>query len=197
MAPKIDVRRLQLIAEEAARIIAEEGISDYHLAKNKAVKRLGLPDKTRLPNNHEIEQAVILRQALFQGDTQATTVRELREIALGLMQVLTEFDPHLVGPVLKGTATQHSTIQLHLFSEDPKNIAIALLNLGIEYQAIVRRQHSKNPEGYKGFAFIWQEAEVDCLVFPAHKLRISPPSPVDGKPMRRADQLELEQMLST
>ncbi len=197
MSPRADVRRLQLIAEEAARIIADEGVSDYHSAKTKALKRLGLPAKTRLPNNSEIEQAVILRQGLFQGDTQATAVRELREMALGLMQVLSEFDPHIVGPVLKGTATEHSIIQLHLFSEDPKNIAIALLNLGIEYQAIVRRQHSKNPEGYKGFAFIWQEADVDCLVFPAHKLRVSPPSPVDGKPMRRADQLELERLLAS
>lgn len=196
MSPRVDVRRLQLIAEEAARIIAEEGVTDYHAAKTKAVKRLGYPAKTQLPSNSEIEQAVILRQGLFQGEAQSTAVRELREIALGLMQVLSEFDPRIVGPVLKGTATEHSIIQLHLFSEDPKNIAIALLNMGIEYRAIVRRQHSKNPEGYNGFAFIWQEADVDCLVFPAHKLRVSPPSPVDGKPMRRADQVELERLLA-
>ena len=197
MSPRVDVRRLQLIAEEAARILAEEGIADYHVAKTKAVKRLGFSAKTRLPNNQDIEQALMLRQGLFQTGQQASALQDLRELALSLMRVLSEFDPHLVGPVLKGTATVHSIIQLHLFSEDPKNVAIALLNLGIEYTAIERRQHEKNSEGYKGFAFLWQEVDVECLIFTTNQLRVSPPSPVDGKPMRRADQVELQRLLAT
>ena len=197
MSPRVDVRRLQLIAEEAARIIAEEGVADYHAAKSKAVKRLGFPAKTKLPNNQDIEQALILRQGLFQTGQQASAVQDLRELALSLMRVLSEFDPHLVGPVLKGTATVYSMIQLHLFSEDPKNVAIALLNLGIDYQAIERRQHEKNPEGYKGFAFVWHDVDVECLIFSTNQLRVSPPSPVDGKPMRRADQVELERLLAS
>lgn len=175
------------IADEAARIITEEGLADYQLAKTKAVRRLGLPAQTNLPNNAAIEAALIARQSIFNTEEQSESLHYLRQLTLDLMQALEEFEPHVVGPVLKGTASSDDVIHLHLFSEDAKNVAIALLSLDIDFVAVERRVTAKNPDGIKGFRFHWQAALAEVLVFPDGKLRVSPPSPVDGKPMPRAD----------
>ena len=45
------------VVHEAARIICEDGLSDYRLAKQKAVERLGLGFGTPLPSNAEIGRA--------------------------------------------------------------------------------------------------------------------------------------------
>jgi hypothetical protein len=50
-------RARQMLAQEAARIIVNQGIRDYGLAKKKAAERLGLNSRGSLPGNAEIEQA--------------------------------------------------------------------------------------------------------------------------------------------
>lgn len=187
MGVRSNSRTAAQIAEEAARIISEEGLADYQLAKTKAVRRLGLPEQTPLPNNTDIETALIARQSLFNSTEQSESLLYLRQMTLELMQELAEFEPHVVGPVLKGTASSDDVIHLHLFSEDAKNVAIALLNRNIDFVGVERRITPQNPDGIKGFRFHWQAALVEVLVFPDGKLRVSPPSPVDGKPMPRAD----------
>jgi len=62
-------RARTVLAQEAARIIVEQGISDYRLAKHKAAERLGMSERGSLPGNSEIEQAVADYQQLFLGDT--------------------------------------------------------------------------------------------------------------------------------
>ena len=47
-----------MLAQEAARIIVEQGIQDYRLAKTKAAERLGLSTRGSLPGNPENEHAV-------------------------------------------------------------------------------------------------------------------------------------------
>ena len=88
--------------------------------------------------------------------------------------------------MLKGTANHYSDIQLHLFHDNQKAEAIHLLNNEIPYQAIERRQSKEQPEGIPGFSFDWQDAPVEILVIPVDGLRVAPPSPIDGKPIRRA-----------
>ena len=39
------------VANKAAELISEEGITDYHYAKTKAAKFLGLNTKEKLPSN--------------------------------------------------------------------------------------------------------------------------------------------------
>ena len=51
-----------------ARLIAEHGLTDWTLAKRKAVRQLLLPDTTALPSNEEIEAALTDHHALFGGD---------------------------------------------------------------------------------------------------------------------------------
>ena len=47
------------MAQEAAKIIATEGVRDYKLAKRKASERLGNFNHGSLPSNIEIERAII------------------------------------------------------------------------------------------------------------------------------------------
>ena len=63
-------RRTRL-AHEAARLMAEGGIRDFHQAKLKAATRLGIHDDASLPRNREIEDALREYQRLFVGDAHA------------------------------------------------------------------------------------------------------------------------------
>ena len=73
------------IAAMAARMVVEEGL-DAGAAKRRAVKQLGLPTRTALPDNDTLERAVEEHIALFCADTQPQELRALREVALEWMQ---------------------------------------------------------------------------------------------------------------
>lgn len=120
------------IAAVAARLVAEEG-QDYASAKRAAIRQLGLPPRTPLPDNDAIEAAVREHIALFCADTQPAELRTLRELALTWMGRLQDFRPHLGGAVWHGTATRHSDIHMHLFCDDPKQAEWALIDHRVDY----------------------------------------------------------------
>src|SRR6185369_1798606 len=103
------------VAQEAARIMAEHGIQDFRAAKRKAAERFGISDEGALPSNTEIEDSLAAYQRLFAADTHGRTLKAQRNVALRAMRSLQDFSPRLVGPVLTGTATPHTDVQLHLF----------------------------------------------------------------------------------
>ncbi len=133
---------LHEIAAVAARLVVEEGL-EYAAAKRRAVKQLGLPARTPLPDNVLLEAAVREDIAVFCPDTQAAELQALRELALVWMDRLQAFRPHLGGSVWHGTATRHSDIYLQLFCEDPKAPEWTLLDHRVEY-------HPGTVNGWKG-----------------------------------------------
>jgi hypothetical protein len=122
----------QEIAHTAARMVVEEGL-EWGPAKRRAVKQLGLPARTPLPDNDELEAAVREYIALFCEDTQPQELRALRELALVWMERLQEFRPHISGAVWRGTATRMSDIYIGLFCDDSKSAEIALINHNVQY----------------------------------------------------------------
>ena len=96
--------RRRRLAHEAARLMAEGGIRDFHQAKLKAAARLGIHDDASLPRNREIEDALREYQRIFLGQGQARALRQRREAAVRALEFLAPFEPRLVGPVLDGTA---------------------------------------------------------------------------------------------
>ena len=124
----------QEIAATAAALVVDEGL-DYGSAKRRALKALGLPARTPLPDKYEVEAAVREHIAIFHADTQPGELRVLRELALEWMERLAEFQPLVGGAVWHGTATRMSDIQLQLFSDDPKAVEIWLINQGVDYEA--------------------------------------------------------------
>ncbi|MGN6830317.1 hypothetical protein [Paucibacter sp. M5-1] len=123
----------QEIAATAARLVVEEGL-EYGPAKQRALKTLGLPKRTALPGNDELEEQVRDYLALFCADTQPAELAALRELAALWMERLAEFRPHLCGAVWRGTATRLSNIHLQLFCDDSKSAEIALLNWRVDYE---------------------------------------------------------------
>jgi hypothetical protein len=122
------------IAQTAARLVVEEGL-EYGPAKRRAVKQLGLPPRSALPDNDAIEDAVREYIAIFCGDTQPRELAALRKLALAWMERLAEFRPYLGGAVWHGTATRLSDIYLQLFCDDPKSAEIALIDKQVDYEA--------------------------------------------------------------
>ena len=127
------------IAQAAARLIAEHGLSDWSLAKRKAARQLDLPERAALPNDEEIEEALREHHALFGGEAHAATLRAQREEALVWMKRLAAFRPLLVGGVAEGWATEHSDIRLELTADDPKGVELALLNGECGYRTLPAR----------------------------------------------------------
>ncbi|MGZ5071553.1 MAG: nucleotidyltransferase [Usitatibacter sp.] len=116
------------IAYIAARMMAEDGITDYHAAKLKAARQAGLTDSHLLPDNAEIEEALREYQGLYQKDEQPAHLRRLREVAVKVMRDFESFRPALVGSVLSGTAGQFSDVNLQVFTDDTKALTMFLLN---------------------------------------------------------------------
>jgi hypothetical protein len=127
------------IAQTAARLIAEHGLTDWTLAKRKAARQLLLPDSTALPSNEEVEVALTGHHALFGGDAHVRALRTQRIEALAWMHRLAPWDPVLVGGVAAGWATEHSEVRLELVADDPKAVEIALVASGVSYAALPPR----------------------------------------------------------
>ena len=122
------------IASLAARLMAEDGIGDYGLAKRKAAKNLGAPDSEALPTNLEVEEALRAYQAVFQEDELRQRLAILRRNALETMRLLDEFHPYLTGPALEGTAGRYAEAEIDLFVDSAKDVEIFLLDRGIAFQ---------------------------------------------------------------
>ena len=192
-----DLRRA--LAQEAARIMVEHGVDDYLFAKRKAALRLGVGEHAALPKNSEIVAALAEYQRLFAADTHADTLKAQRQAALEAMRLLEEFEPRLVGGVLSGLATPHQEISLHVFCDSPEAVSLALMDRGIPYRVAERRVKMTQERvlQYPAVVFAAGDHDVDATVFPVDGLRQAPLSPTDGRPMRRADAEEVEELLGS
>lgn len=194
---KRDQQMREHIATEAARLMVEHGIKSYYQAKRKAATVLGAGDTRNLPTNQEIEQAVGAYLRLFKSNSQPAILEKLRQIALEAMNFFYPFNPHLVGSVLSGLASEHSDINLHLFADTEEEVALFLTEAGIPFQ-LRSRQLSFSPkvlQNFPVFRFVAGEVTVELTVFPPTGIRHAPLSPIDGKPMRRAGRKEVQSLL--
>lgn len=193
------LERRRRVAVEAARLIAEGGIRDYHQAKLKAAERLGIREDDALPRNREIEDALREHQRLFQGDSQPHMLREAREAALRAMSFFERFQPRLVGAVLEGTADSHSAVCLHLFADDPDSVALFLREHGIPAESRTRRlwlDRERSAE-YPVWLFSAEDHSFDLTVLPLDRLRQAPLDKTGERPMQRASAEALARLLAT
>ena len=190
--------RRQHLAFEAARLMAEGGIRDYHQAKLKAAQRLGIFDDASLPRNREIEDALREYQRLFAGSDQPGELRIRREAAIRALEFFRQFEPRLVGPVLDGTADANSAVALHLHDDDADAVPRWLDEHGVPVQA--RSRHLRLDRDRDGDFPVWvfsaEGLSFDVTVLPAAVLRQAPLSGVDGRPMRRASASQLRALLA-
>jgi len=192
-----DRQMRQRIAQEAARLIVSEGIRDYLVAKRKAAARLGAPDTQNLPRNIEVEAELAAYQRLFLEQDQPQRLEQLRRAALDAMRFFSGFEPRLTGSVLSGMAGEHSDVNLHLFAESPEEVTLFLLEAKVPFEQSERRMRTTREdfETYPALRFLAGEVQIEAVVFPLNGLRQAPRSPLDGKPMARANLRRVEELL--
>lgn len=193
---KMKQARLE-VAAEAARILATEGQHNYHVAKKKAAERMGLSERLALPSNIEVKDALLTYQALYGGQAHQENIDRLRRCAAQAMQLLGDFQPRLVGSVLDGTANNHSRVALHVFIDAIETLVLFLLERGMAFDQ-QQRQIRWFDGGHRMVQVVvlkLQDVEVEMTVFEPLHLRQSPPSPIDGRPQRRAGLAEVEILL--
>jgi len=193
-----DANLRRRIAYVAARMMAEDGVADYGAAKAKAARQEGLADANLLPDNQEIEDALREYQGLYQSEEQPATLRRLREVAVRVMRELEDFRPVLVGSVLSGTAGQHSDVDLQLFTDDPKALAMFLLNKRYRFEEGSKRlrgggRHQEVPQ----FSLEIEEVTVTVTVLDPEDERSAPRVRDDTQPPVRARLAEVEAMLGS
>lgn len=186
----------RMLAVEAARIMAEQSIQEFSTAKRKAAERLRIRDPKLLPDNIEIEAALLEHRRLFHQGHQ-DIVHELRASAFKLMQLLRAYHPHLVGSVLSGSADAYSEICLHLFNDEPEAVLLHLLEHRIHAQHAEKKIHYSSDRivNVPCFKLIAGAHPVELVVFPTTGLRQAPLSPVDYQPMPRANMQTVENLL--
>lgn len=188
-----DAHWRQEYVQEAARLMADGGIQDYELAKRKARDRLRLPAGFPAPRNQDIEAALIEYRALYGGARHDEDLRNLRRLAADAMSALGDFRPRLVGPVLSGAADGASAVCLHLFADAPEDVALYLIEQRIPFRDTEHRVRMSSGDVARipGFSFVADGVQVDLLIFAGRARRHTPMSPVDGRPMRRANLAEV------
>ncbi|MGO3127726.1 MAG: hypothetical protein ACTIJY_06615 [Luteimonas sp.] len=190
--------RRHRVAHEAARMMAEGGIRDFHQAKRKAASRLGIHDDASLPRNREIEDALREHQRLFASGRQADALRTRREAAMHALDFFERFAPRLVGPVLDGTADAHSPVMLLLHTDDAGAVARFLDDHDIPAESRMRRLRlDRHRSGdFDVWVFSAGDLGFDLTVVPETVLRQAPLSAVDEQPMRRASRAQLECLIA-
>ena len=200
--PPRHTRRLQQarmgVAAEAARIIATEGQHNYHAAKKKAADRIGVSDRLALPSNIEVKEALYRYLDLYGGAAHDANLLELRHTAARAMGLLSAFCPRLVGSVLDGTAGEHARIALHVFADSSESLILFFRERGVPFSQEQRQIRWFDGEHRLVEVIVTEldDRAIELTVFEPVHLRQAPPSPIDGRPQRRATLAELELLLA-
>ena len=157
------------IASAAARLMAEDGISDFHLAKRKAARQLGLPEHTQFPDNAEVEAELRAYRSLYQGEEHDEMLLAMRQTALELLELLAPFNPYLTGSVLDGTAGEHSRIDILLFADSAKEVEIFLLNRCID----VEHADPRNERVEAVLVMETDTVDANLVIMPPHLERVA------------------------
>jgi len=184
------------IAAAAARIMAEDGIDDFALAKRKAARRLGVDEGQWLPANHEIEAELETYRAIYQADEHPERIRALREIALDAMRALERFNPYLTGAVLKGIAGRYAEIELQLFPDSTKEVEIYLLDRGIAYAASPAKRYAGDRATTASVLTLdWGGVPLKLTVLDPRDERLALKTSVAGRVIDRASIAQLRELL--
>jgi hypothetical protein len=185
------------IAVHAARLMAQDGIEDYGLAKRKAAKQLGIPDARRLPNNDEIDAALREYRDLYRGGEQDPRIRALREQAVRAMRELAAFDPHLTGSVLSGIAGPYAVIHLQLFTDNPKAVELFLIDRKMAYKTGQSRLYAGHElRVLPVFSISVEGSDIELTVFDSRDLRAPVRATAEGRMIERARLPAVEALLA-
>ena len=187
------------IAYRAARLIAEDGMTSFAAAKQKAARQLGVTEQALLPDNHEIDAALRSHQSLFQSNSQPQECLALRRAAVAVMGWLDRFAPWLVGPVLTGTANRFSRIELEIVANDAKRLEMFLLSEGAPFETRIRRiprdRHGDPGSDISVYEISFGDFPISIALYPSHAV-LAAHHPREGVKHARAQRLAVEALLA-
>lgn len=186
------------LAQEAARLLVEQGLADPRRALRKAAERLGVRDEAALPRIDEVDAALREHQRLFRGESQQQALRERRQAALQAMGFFEAFEPRLVGGVLDGTADAHSAVELMLFSDDPDAVIRALHEHDIPHHTGARRLRFEREGSAAPFplhGFVADGIDFRLIVLPRDALRRAPLDSAGERPLDWGSTAVVERLL--
>ncbi len=196
----------QMIAQQAARMMAEDGINDFAYAKKKAGKQLGISENSVLPTNAEVEEEIRLYHEIYNADEQPLELEKLRKAALITMQVFARFNPHLTGSVLDGTAGKFAQTNIHLFADSAKEVEMFLLNMQIPFESSEKSYRlsdkpskDKKDKVRKSVPVFTLETALGVQklsVFDVDDLRIATKKTSDGANAERMDMTALQTLIA-
>lgn len=185
------------IAHLAARLMAEDGIEDYALAKRKASRQAGVPDMRALPTNDEIDAALKLYQQIYHQEEHRDRLRALREKAVRAMRELARFNPYLTGSVLNGNAGKYADVNLQLFTDNVKAVELYFIDRQIPYKAAQSRLYSGDElRTVQVFTVSDDGTEIEITVLAPRDLRVPLKTRLEGKAIERAKLNAVEQLLA-
>jgi len=191
----------QAIAQEAARLMYEDGVKEYRDAKRKAARRFGSEKAlclgSHLPTNAEIHRELRRLIKLYDERVMPERLLGMRLAALRLMEALAPFQPRLVGSVLSGAVTERSDIDLHLFADSCEEVEDFLRRQGMSFEEeIVTIRHGGSFYDYPHFYLEEGGVVVECTVYPSADLHRAPKSSITGRPMERVSAKQLRKLIA-
>ncbi|TXH74145.1 MAG: hypothetical protein E6Q85_05215 [Thiothrix sp.] len=189
----------QLVADETARLLYDEGYRDYRVAKQKAAQRLGADTHAKnQPSNEEIEQALQDYVQLLDQDEHQANLRLHREIALEAMEFLQPFQPYLTGSALDGTSGPLSAVTLHLSANRAEDVIFHLEDQNIPFQIQERKVKAGKKQDYFPLLRLYvDDVEVELMIFPDDgHASMSALNSMTGKALKRADAKRLQEILA-
>ena len=187
------------IAYLAARLIAEDGMTNFGAAKQKAARQMGIAERGLLPDDHEIESALKSHRAIFQNDSQSQECHALRQAAVDVMRWLNRFSPWLVGGVLSGSANRFSRVELEIVTDDTKRLEMFLFNEGTAFETRIERAIHMRPNHTRNDIVIYEisfnEFPITIACYRDHALR-SALRPRESLKHARAQLMDVEVLLA-
>lgn len=185
------------IAHIAAKILADEGINDYLLAKQRAVQRLHLPENSALPKNAVVHQCLASHLEIFDKNGLAKRQVKFRRLAIQIMEMLEAFQPLVVGSIVDGVITKTSRLQIHVFAPTAEDVAVVLIDQNIPYELTEQKIcfSPKKTETKPAYNFLMGNTPANICVFAEKEWRITPIDPIYGKSTNRLNKISVENLL--
>lgn len=192
------VRRM--IAQEAARLMYEEGINEYRDAKRKAAKHFG-PEKvlslgSHLPSNAEIHEELQRLIGVYEEKVLPERLLRLRILALRYMEIFEPFSPYLVGSVLSGAVTERSDIDIHIFAETMEEVEEYLKEKGVPFeQNVVTIRRGGEFFEYPHIYIEDEGTVIECSVYSPEDIHKRSKSSITGRAIERVDAKKLRKII--
>ena len=193
--PKSASRLRRSLRYEAARIMADEGVRDFRIAKEKACSRLGVSTHRSIPTNLEIENALEEQLSIFTTNRDAERKRYL-ETALSIMDLVSEYSPKLTGAAVTGVITSVRPVEVHVFPSTVEEVCVLLYEAEVPYDQIEKRKRfaGKRFENIPGFEWTVAEVDVELFCF-LPEMPYPPLSSITGKPIRSVSRKKVKRLL--